>query len=375
MGCLNGLTVLDFTQSYGSAFGSMQLADFEARVIKVELPGIGDRMRETRPARNGASGYFAAVNRGKDSVILDFTKAENADMIRELVKTADIMVDDFAVRTLNKIGLTYEELQKSNPGLIYAAVTGFGRTEQETMTADNVIQAMSGIQQMTGFPTEEPSKIGPAVTESFAGLNCVVGILLAHLHRMETGEGQVVDISALDSAFGILEAPVLFESMFGMESKRCGNNDAETLVPYDVYQCLDGYFSAGLAGETGWDRFCKAIEMPELEQDSRFASNELRCKSYEEVTKIISPFFLDKTRRELQAIFTGANIPNAPVLSVEEVMQHPQLKAREMLVEIEDKTVGTYVAVGNPMKLEKTPAIICRGAPVLGSSTDAVLGK
>ena len=374
MDCLNGLTIIDLTQGPAGAFCSLQLADFGARVIKVELPDGGDEGWRLPSQRNGRSGYFADLNRNKESVALDYTRPESADPLRQLLQTGDLLVDAFSLRALETIGLDEKTLRREQPSLILASVTAFGRREIGLPEGDDtVVQAMSGIQAMTGFPDGRPCRIGSAVSDSIGGLNAALGILLAHFHRMETGEGQSVDVAQLDSVFGMLEANVLSESLLGEEGERCGNNDASTLVPYDVYRCADGYFSAGLAGDAGWDRFCGALGMPELEKDSRFASNELRCGHYEEFTAVVTPFFRDKTREELQTIFSKANIPCAPVLSVAEILAHPQLKARDMLLELPEGG-GIRRSIGNPMKLDRTPAEFRRPAPELGQDTQAILG-
>lgn len=375
MKLLEGVTVVDFTQAYSGPFCTMQLADFGATVIKIEKPGEGDQSREWLPLRNGHSGYYAAINRGKKSLALDISVPEGAEIAKNLIAKADIVVENFRPGTMKKFGLDYEAVSKENPKLVYASISGFGQNAplRNLPAYDNIIQAFTGLQDMTGFPDSMPNRIGPSIGDSFTGLTCALGIMLAYFHVLRNGEGQYLDIAMSDAVFGILESPILFQSLLKTESVRCGNNDAETLVPYDVYACADGYFSAGLASDAGWDRFCRAIQMPELEHDPRFETNELRCGNYAEITPIIASFFKDKTRAELQKIFSAENIPNAPVLTIPEVMSHEQLKARGMLVSLEDEGIGTYTAVGNPVSLSETPAEIRAGAPLLGQHTDAVL--
>ena len=375
MKVLEGVTVIDFTQAYSGPFCTMQLADFGARVIKIERRGSGDQSREWTPIKNDHSGYYAAINRNKESLSIDISSKEGSDIIRQMVKEADIVVENFKGGTLAKLGLGYEDLKAINPGIIFASISGFGQTGplRDLAAYDNVVQAMSGVMDMTGFPDGIPTRVGPAIGDNFTGLTMTLAITMAYLNKLNTGKGQLIDVAMFDAMFGILESPILFYNLLGKKVSRCGNNDAGVLVPYDVFKCKDGYFSAGLASESGWDKFCNVIGMPELIDNPLFQTNELRCMNYSNITPIISVYFANKTRDELLESFTAANIPNAPVLTVPEVMHHPQIKEREMLIDLVDPGVGKYQAIGNPMKLEKTPAVIRHGAPILGQNTSEVL--
>lgn len=377
MNVLDGVTVLDFTQAYSGPFCTMQLADFGARVIKIERRGLGDQSREWTPFKDGNSGYFAAINRNKEGMSLDISTKEGADVIKRMVKDADIVVENFKCGAMEKMGLSYDDLKAINPSIIYASISGFGQTGPLSCLAayDNVVQAMSGVQEMTGFPEGIPTRVGPAIGANFTGLTAALAITMAYFNKLNTGIGQNIDVAMMDSMFGILESPILFKTLLGEDVSRSGNNDSGTLVPYDVFSCKDGYFSAGLAGDSGWDKFCGVLNMPELIEDPRFISNELRCKNYDILTPMMQKFFDDKTKEELQAAFTAARIPNAPVLTIPEIMKHPQIGAREMLVEVEDAGVGEYLAIANPMKLDKNPAQIRFGAPLMGQDTEKVLSS
>lgn len=375
MKVLEGVKVVDFTQAYSGPFCTMQLADFGAEVIKIERRGMGDQSREWTPIENGHSGYYAAVNRNKKGVALDIATPEGREIVLSLVKDADIVVENFKVGTLDKFGLGYEDMKKVNPEIIFASISGFGQNGPLKSLAayDNVIEAMCGIMEMTGFPDGIPTKVGPAIGDNFTGLTMSLAIVMAYLNKLNTGKGQKIDVAMYDAIFGILESPILFDTVLGETATRTGNGDPATLVPYDVYECKDGYFSAGLASDAGWSNFCEAIGMTELIEDPRFIDNDLRCKNYKEFTEIVSKFFISKSKDELTEIFVEAGIPNAPVLTVPEVMTHPQILARDMMVELEDPGIGKYLAIGNPMKLSKTPAAIEKGAPLMGQDTDNVL--
>lgn len=375
MKILEGVTVIDFTQTYSGPFSTMQLADFGAKVIKVERKATGDPARYWEPFKNNNSGYFASINRNKLGIAVDTSTPEGIETVKRLIGEADILVECFKPGTMEKMGIGYEDVIQYNPEIIYASLSGFGQTGpmKNYPAYDNVIQSMSGLMDMTGFPEEEPRKAGPSVSDSFSGLNLALGILMAYYSKLNSGKGQKVEVSMLDTVFGILESPILFKSLLEEDVTRCGNNDAGTLVPYDVYKCSDGYFSAGLAGDTGWDKFAKLMSMPELIDDPRFENNQLRCKNFAEIDPILRSFFIDKTREELEAAFSVVGIPNAPVLTIPEMMNHPQLKARDMLIKINDPGIGEYVGIGNPMKMDKNPPLYEKGAPLLGEDTEQVL--
>lgn len=374
MKVLEGVTVIDFTQAYSGPFCTMQLADFGARVIKIERRGIGDQSREWTPFKDGNSGYYAAINRNKESLSIDINTEEGKEIIKRMVKDADIVVENFKVGTLDKMGLGYNDLKKINPEIIFGSISGFGQSGplKNLAAYDNVVQSMSGVMEMTGFPDGVPTRIGPAIGDNFTGLTMALAILMAYYNKLNTGKGQYIDVAMMDTIFGILESPILFKTLLNEEISRCGNSDV-TLVPYDVYPCKDGYFSAGLASDSGWDRFCNCIEMPELIEDSRFIDNDARCKNYDILTPIITKFFLGKTKGELAEIFSAVKIPNAPVSTIPELMEHPQIHARGMLQEIVDPGVGKYLAIGNPMQMDVTPAALEFGAPLRGQDTEKIL--
>lgn len=377
MKILEGVKVVDFTQAYSGPFCTLQLADFGARVIKIERRGYGDQAREWTPiTENGQSGYFAAINRGKESISLDIASEEGKEVAKKLLKDADIVVENFKVGTLDKLGLGYEEIKKFNPEVIFASITGYGQNGPWAKLAayDNVIQAMCGMMEMTGFPDDVPTKVGPAIGDNFTGLYAALGIVLAYYNKLNTGKGQRIDVAMNDALFSMLEGPILTKVLLNEEQTRCGNTDP-TLCPYDVYPCKDGYFSAGLAAGSHkeWERFCNAMGMPELLEDERFATNELRLQNYDIVTPIIKDYMKDKTKAELTETFNAYKIPCSPVNTIPELMNSPQLKARNMLVPIHDEGIGDYIATANPMFLSETPAVIKDGAPMMGRDTDKIL--
>lgn len=375
MSILEGVRVIDFTQGFAGPFCTMQLADFGAEVIKIERPGCGDSSRFWGPFHDGQSAYFAMANRMKKSVAVDFQGDEGREALLRLIDSADILVESFKPGLMDKLGFGYEAIHARNPRLVYASISGYGQTGPWALRPayDNVIQAASGVMDMTGFPEDPPVKAGVSIGDSVAALHCTLGLLTAYFYRLRRGIGQQVDVSMLDSLVSLTESPILFESLLGIEPSRCGNSDPATLVPYDVYACRDGYFSAGLAGDAGWDRFCEAMKREDLLEDPRYRDNAARCRNFATLDPELKAFFADKTRAELGKLLTTFGIPNAPVLSVGEIMDHPQSVDRDMVLSIKDDNIGRYEAIGTPMKMSRTPAVIDRGSPRLGADTQSVL--
>lgn len=375
MKVLEGVTVVDFTQAYSGPYSTMQLADFGARVIKIERRVYGDQSRAWMPLNErGKSGYFAVANRGKESIALDIRKPEAVEIIKKLVKRADIVVENFKVGTLDKLGLGYEDLKAVNPEIIYASISGFGQqgTWSKYAAYDNVIQSGCGMMELTGFADGAPTKVGPAIGDNFTGLTLALGIVMAYYHKLNTGKGQYLEVSMLDALFGMLERPVLHKTLLQEKYRRCGNGEP-ALAPYDAFLCKDGHFTVGFTRESSWKDFCRAIGQPELADRKRFKTNMLRLEHKAELTEIIAAFCRDKMGKELEAIFDRYQIPSSFVNRVPELMKCPQLEEREMLVKIEDEGVGTYLAMGNPVKMNRTPPVLKQGAPALGEATACVL--
>ena len=216
MKVLDGVTVIDFTQTYSGPFCTMQLADFGARVIRIEVKGIDDAARIWPPfSENGESGYYATNNRGKESIALDLKTPEGMEVIKKLIQNADIVVENFKVGKMAQLGLSYADVKKINPEIIYASLTGYGQNGpwNDQPAYDNVIQARSGMMEMTGFPDDVPTKVGPSISDYFGGLNLTLGVVMAYFHKQNTGEGQYIDVAMYDSLFAIMESPILCKDL------------------------------------------------------------------------------------------------------------------------------------------------------------------
>lgn len=374
MKILEGVTVVDFTQAYSGPFCAMQLADMGARVIKIERAGSGDQSREWTPFKNNYSGYYASINRNKESVSLNIGHEQGKQIVRDLVKNADIVLENFKCGTLEKLGLDYEELKKINPGLIFASLSGFGQYGPYKALAayDNVIQSMAGTMDVNGYPDGDPLRVGPGIGDSFTGLLLANGIIMAYLHKLETGEGQCMNIAMLDALFGILENPILHKTVLDQELSRMGTRDAN-FAPYDVYNCTDGLYTVAITTDKDFAVFCDVIGKPGMVNDPRFSTNKDRLVNYDALTEFIAPFFTNRTRTEVDVLFTAANIPGGIVQDIPEVMADKQLAARDMFWKIDDPGIGLHVNMANPMKLSAAPPTLRNGSPLLGQDTEKVL--
>lgn len=376
MKILDGVTVIDFTQAYSGPFCAMQLADFGARVIKVERACVGDQSREWTPFRNDYSGYYASINRNKESLTLDIASEEGQHIIKTLVKDADIVLENFKYGTLAKMGLDYESLKEINPGLIFASLSGFGQSGPYKALAayDNVVQSMCGIMDITGYPEGDPCRVGPGIGDSYTGLHVCNGILMAYLHKLKTGEGQCLNAAMLDALFGIVENAVLEQTVNGNKLSRMGTYNAQ-FAPYDVFTCTDGLFTVAVTTDPDFAVLAQAMGLPALAGDPRFVTNALRLQNRQALLGEMRPFFTGKSRAEADKLLSAAGVACAPVQDIPEVMADEHLAAREMLWEIDDPGIGRHKNLANPVKMSKTPPALKNGAPLLGQDTDKILGE
>lgn len=373
---LEGITVLDFTQAYSGPYCAMNLADNGARVIKVERPDGGDQSRFWSPyAENGGSGYFAVYNRNKEGIAVDMSEPEGKEIIKKLYGQVDVVLENFKFGTLEKLGLGYEEMKKVNPEIIYASITGFGQTGPlRTNTAyDNVIECMCGFMEMTGFPDGPPLRSGASVGDSYTGLTMALAIVLACYDKRRTGKGRRLDVAMLDTMFATIEDAVLTYSLTGELVSRTGNSKSREIVPYDTYDCKDSFFAVGITDETMWPAFCEAVEMPELAADPLYYDNDRRCENYGSFTALMKEYFRDKPSSWLLERFNERNIPAMTVNTPLQAASHPQMLARDMIIEMDDPNVGKFKGFGIPVKFSETPGNVDKASPLLGEDTCAVL--
>lgn len=375
MKALEGVKIIDLTQAYSGPFCTMHLADHGAQVIKIERPGIGDQSRTWGPIKNDYSAYYAFLNRNKKSLSLDLNSLEGKEIILKLVKDADVVCENFKVGTMEKLGLGYEELKKVNPRIIYASISGFGLNGPmaKLPAYDIVAQAMSGLMTITGFPENVPTKVGPSVGDNYTGTYLALGICMALYHREKTGEGQRLDVAMVDTLFSILENAVVEYTVAGKVPTRSGNADPG-IAPFDSFMAKDGMIVMGVGTNKMWKKLCEMMEKPKLFDDPRYITNDDRCRNYlPDLKNDVEAFTRRKTKAELEQMMNEAGIPFGNIFSVPEVAEHPQLQARDMLVEVDDPVLGRIKIQGIPIKMHGTPGRVERPAPTLGENTDEIL--
>ena len=377
MKALKGLRVLDLTHAYNGPFCTTLLADNGADVIKFEPPE-GDQCRTWGPIdeKSGESGFYAFLNRNKKGVTLNLKNEKAREIFYNMVKDADVVVENFRAGVAHKLKVDYETLKKINPKIIYASGSGFGQNSplSNRPCYDIVAQSMSGMVNLTGFPENVPTKVGPSVGDNVTGIYLCVGILMALYHREKTGEGQQVDVSMVDTLFSLLENAIVITTMKNVIPQRQGNIDP-SIAPFDIYEAKDGFISIGVGNDKLFKIFCNEIGRPEWINDPKYLTNDLRCENYKNgLQQGIRQWAKERTKKEIEDIFDKSGIPCGPVLDMKEAIDHPHIKAREMMVHMEHPTIGDMYFQGCPVKLSKTPGSVDTPAPLLGQHNKEVFG-
>ncbi len=377
MKLLEGVTVLDLTQAYSGPFCTMHLADHGATVIKLERPPKGDQTRSWGPFKNGASAYYALINRNKKGVTLDLSSDKGKDVFRAMVARADVVCENFRVGTMEKLGLGYEDLKKVNPRIIYASISGFGLQGplSSRPAYDIVAQGMSGMMSITGFPDSPPTKIGPSLGDNYTGSYLALGIAMALFNREKTGQGHRLDVAMLDTLYSAMENAVVTYTVEDVVPGRVGNIDP-AIAPFDSFDAKDGMFVMGVGTDKMWQELCRAMGRPELGTDPRYATNDLRCKNYlPDMKAALLEWTTTKTIAEIETILVDMGIPFGPVLNIAEITEHPQIKARNMIQEVDDPALGKVRLCGIPIKVQGSSDNIEKPAPRLGEHTEEVLAS
>ena len=373
---LDGIRIIDFTQGHTGSYGTMLLADFGAEIVKIEDHKTGgDVLRKSFPKNEKGSAYHAYMNRGKRSVCADRHSERGQEVIARLIETADVVCDSFPAGELERCGLDYDRMKERNPRIIYASQTGFGKTGPMSNTAGNDLtaEALCGLMQITGYPEDKPTAHGSRMADQFGGVFLAFAIVSALMARESTGKGQKIDISSADCMFTALEDSVVEAAMSGKRFEREGNR-SRSIAPYDTFEVKDGIVSTAVSTNGQWKKFCEAMDMEELLDDPRYATNESRGENYDtSLRKIIADKFKDMTKWEIEALLRPYNIPSGPGYTVPEAFDSEQLNARNMVVEVEDKTLGSVKMPGMPIKISETYDVPAGSAPLLGEDTEALL--
>lgn len=371
---LDGILVLDMSRVLSAPFTGMVLADMGADVIKIEALGHGDDARAYPPYMEDESIYFMDLNRGKRSITLNLKSMEGKEILKKLVKKADVLVENFRGGTMEKLGLDYTVLKEINPKLIYTQITGFGRTgpRAKAPAYDVIVQGMGGIMSLTGEEGGTPMKVGISQGDIVAGLYGAIGTAMALIAREKTGKGQLVDISMLDCQAQFIENAIVRYLNAGVIPKAIGNRHA-SITPFQSLPCSDGYIMIAVGNDTLFGKFCDIIERPELKSDERFLTNSLRTQNVKALDEILRTIFPNKTCAEWLRLIGESGIPVGPINTVPQVVEDPCLKARDMIVTLKHSKIGEVKAVNTPIKLSETPGGAEKAAPVLGEHTREVL--
>lgn len=371
---LKDIVVLDLTRVLAGPYCSMVLADYGCNVVKIESPGEGDDSRAFGPFVGKESAYFMSLNRNKRSMTLNLKEAEAKELFRELVKKADVVLENYRPGTMEKFGLGYEDLKKINPAIIYAASSGFGHTGPYSQKPgyDIIAQAMGGIMSLTGPENGDPVRVGASMGDITAGLFTAIGVLIALHHREKTGEGQKVDVSMLDCQVAILENAIARYLVSGVAPKPLGTRHP-SITPFDAFKSKDGRIILGAGNDRLWEKLCEIIGLPELKTDERFKTNLLRTQNVKELYTVLQPVFPSKTTAEWVEILEAAGIPCGPINSVDKVVADPQVLSRDMIVETHHPIAGTIQMAGVPIKMSATPGSVDKPAPLLGQHTAEIL--
>ena len=375
-GALSGLRVLDLTRVLAGPFSTMMLADMGAEVIKIEQPGKGDDTRHFAPFQNGESAYYMNLNRGKKGVTLDL-KGKGREMFLELVKTADVVVENYRPGTMDKLGLGYEVLKQVNPKLVYAAVSGFGDTGPYRLRPgyDIIAQAMGGLMSTTGWPGGEPTRSGTAMADVLAGLSVTIGILAALRHRDQAGVGQKVDVALVDSVVASLEVITQIYLSEGRVPERIGNR-YESCYPYDSFAASDGSVVIAAANDKLWRLVCNTLGTSALADDERFDTNAKRVQRHAEIKPLVEAWTMTQTVDEVVDKMLAAGVPASPINTLDRLVVDPHIAvAREMFVDVEHPKAGRTKLTGAHIKLSATPPQVRVAAPQLGEHNEAVFGS
>jgi len=374
-GPLDGVTILDFTRVLSGPYCTMLLADMGARVIKIEQPGRGDDTRAWGPPFvNGESAYFLSINRNKESLTLDLKHPAARAVLNCLLPRADVLVENFRPGTMDRLGLGYDALAPRYPRLVYCSISGFGQTgpRRGEPGYDAVMQGEGGLMSITGTPDGPPFRLGVAISDIVSGMFAAQGIAMALLARVRSERGQRVDVGMLDSTVALLTYQAGIHFATGTTPGRMGNRHP-TIVPYETFAASDGDFVVAVGNDDQWRRFCRLLGAEEIAGDERFATNSARVRNYDALRPLLVERLRSRTRREWVENLKEAGVPCGSVREVGDVLQDPQLDARQMIETVEHMTAGAVRVLGVPIKLSDTPGGVRTAPPALGQHTRQIL--
>lgn len=374
-GPLAGMKVIELAHIMAGPVCGLMLADMGADVIKVEKPDGDDTRRFLPPDIGGVSAAYLMMNRNKRGIALNLKDPDAVEVLKNLLKDADVVIENYRMGTMEKLGLSYETLREINPGLIYCEISGFGRTGPYANRGgfDLIAQGMSGLMSITGEgPGRPPVKSGAPVSDITAGILGALGVSAAYARKLITGEGQRVDTSLFEAAIThtYWQSAITFAT--GTAPGPMGS--AHPLnAPYQAFRTADGWLNVGAANQKNWERMLDVIESPELATDERFASNSGRMAHLEALTEVLNGKFSVRSTEEWMTLLEAAGVPAGPVLDIAEMHRDPQVLARDMVTETQHPTAGAVKTIGLPIKFSETPGAVTRPAPRLGEHNREVL--
>jgi len=377
MGPLQGVKVIELAHVMAGPVAGLMLADMGAEVIKVEKPTGDDTRRAIPPEIAGESASFLMVNRNKRGIVLNLKDPQAVAILKRMLATADVVIENYRKGTMERLGLGYDELRRANPGLIYGEISGFGRTGPYADRGgfDLIAQGMSGLMSITGEgPGRPPVKVGPPVSDITAGILLAMGISAAYARRLQTGQGQKVDTSLFEAAIThtYWQSAIAFAT--GVAPGPMGS--AHPLnAPYQAFQTADGWINIGAANQANWERLLRLLNAPELDDDPRFHANTGRMAHLPELTEALNRIFRTRASAEWLKLLEDGGFPAGPVLSIAEMHADPQARARQMVVATDHPVAGRVETIGLPVKFSDTPGGVRGPAPTLGQHTREVLGE
>lgn len=376
-GPLSGMRVIELAHIMAGPVCGLMLADMGADVIKVEKPTGDDSRRFVPPEIGGQAAAYMMMNRNKRGIALNLKDAQAVDVLRELLAEADVVVENYRMGTMEKLGLSYEDLAAANPRLIYCEISGFGRTGPYADRGgfDLIAQGMSGLMSITGEgPGRPPVKVAAPISDINAGILGAMGVSAAYANMLQTGLGQKVDTSLFEAAIvqTYWQSAIAFAT--GDTPEPLGS--AHPLnAPYQAFRTSDGWINVGAANQSNWLRFLDVIAAPELDEDPRFNSNAVRIQNLPTLISILNGYLAQDTTENWLARMEDAQLPAGPVNDILQMHADPQANARDMIVDVDHATAGQVKTIGHPVKYSRTPAQVGQAAPVLGQHSREVLAE
>ena len=376
MKALSGVQVLDLTRALAGPYCTLMLGDYGADVIKIELPGRGDDTRHWGPPYiDGESAYFLSINRNKRSLTLNLKDPAGREVFMRLARNADVVVENFTPGVVNRLGIDYEAVKAENPRIVYSSISGFGQTGpyREKPAYDQVMQGLGGIMSLTGDPDGQPQKIGVALADIGAGMLAAYAVMTALFHRERTGVGQYIDVSMLDLQVAWLTYQAATYFATDTPPPRVGAAHPN-LVPYQAFKCADGkYINVAVGNERFWQRFCKALGREDLVVMPEYAQNRDRVKNRDQLVALLQQEFDTRSTDRWVDILEEAGVPCGPINDLADVFSDPQVKARDMLLEVQHPSAGKIKQTGIPIKFSATPGSIDSPPPLLGQHSKEIL--